>query len=213
MKKITVLLVFCFSMIAFGSVEPNTVKLHVKHNCVVKNDKPFQNASEYHRFNVTVEQASLPDRKENIKQIAIWADGQLYAIRDLTPIVLPQAGNRSYDPLLSEDELIFIANAHFSKLKISYEPSVDERQSAKDDTTPYFTSVKTTIEKEEFLPMTLERNEIDQAIKECHDTIEYEKNFQLFTEIAIGTLAILVFTGTFYYLWRRKKRKSLSESA
>lgn len=183
MKKTVVLLLFFLSITVFASSSPEMVKLHIQHSCVLKNDKPFQSGSEYYRFKVSVDQGTLPNRKENIRQIAIWSDGKLFLIQDFTPIAFSQTENGLNGRFLSEDDLRYIANSHFSKLKIIYEPSIDERQSAKDDTTPYFTSIKTVIEKEEFLPLVLNRNEIDQAINECHDSIKSEQNIQRLGEM------------------------------
>ena len=99
------LLNLSLSLMLFASTASEGVKLHLKHYCVLKNGKPFQNGSEYNRFEVSVDPSTLPDRKENIQQIALWSDGKLFVIQDFKAKALPQSDNLPYGPALGKDEL------------------------------------------------------------------------------------------------------------
>ncbi|MGD9969918.1 MAG: hypothetical protein AB7S65_05635 [Sulfuricurvum sp.] len=208
MKYLFTLLAVLIGMRLFASVPPANVVLNMNQACILVNDKPFQHSSEIHRFSLKVDPSSLPERQENVQQISIWADGRIFVIEEMTPQSVSTEDNGFSGAFIDNEALEFIKNAHFIKLQINYAASVDERKNAKEATTPYYTTIKTTVEKEEFLPLSLERAKIDEMLKECHSSISYEKTFQLFLEIAVASVLILMLSGVVYYRWKKKRRIS-----
>ena len=62
------------------------------------------------------------------------------------------------------------------------------------------------------MPIIVDRQEIDQVIKDCDDTIQDQKNMQRFSEIMIALGISIGLIAVLYYLWRRKKEKSVNEN-
>ncbi|MDP1785296.1 MAG: hypothetical protein Q8K81_07735 [Sulfuricurvum sp.] len=184
--------------------------MHVSQECFLSNTEPFQQPYENSIFKITVEDETLLGKNETIKEISLWGDGKIYRIKTDEEHVYREdtkTPDRKSKQLFG-DEIKAVSNAKFVKLLVKYQENVKEEQSS-NGTSSYYTTIKTTVAKEKFFPIILNRPEIDNALFECSNTFSEEKNRQSFVEIliGIGLLAGLIGISVIIIRFRRGLKK------
>jgi len=205
-KKLLLLLMITNAMVA-AEVKP--IKMRVSQECYLSNTNPFEQVYENSLFKITVEDEALLGSHTTIKEISLWSDGKMYPIKageeriykDNT-IKLIRKNNE-----LFADELNAISNAKFVKLYVKYQDNVNEEQSS-NGRSPYFTTVKTTIARDQYFPIILPQAEIKAAFAECTETYNEQKNRQSLHETLIVVSALLGIAGIIVIIiWFRRGRK------
>ena len=176
------LLLFISSIYA---VEPLPVKVNISSECGLNNPKITHYVDEISLFKLTIEEEILPSNSETVKEISLWADGKTYPINN---------GEAYKSRWLSTDDIKSINNAKFLKLSVKYTNHINEEQSSKGGTTPYYTAIKTTVEKEQYLPILIKQSTINNAMLDCRKSIDEQKmKFSLLKFfIAIGVIIGLI---------------------
>ena len=192
-KKILLLLMIANVMQALESAP---VKIQVTQECFLSNTDPFREAYENNVFKITVEDESLLGKNGAIKEMSLWGDGKTYRFK---------SDKEKVDKALSADEIKAFSSAKFVKLLVKYDDSVKEEQTS-NGTSPYFTTIKTTVAKEQYFPVVWNRSQIDTALLECTKTFEKEKNRQSLYEILIGIALVLGLIGITVIIVRLRRR-------
>lgn len=206
-KKLLSLLMIANAMVA-AEVKP--IKMDVSQECYLSNTGPFDQANENSLFKITVKDEVLLGNQATIKEISLWSDGEIFPIKageermykDNT-IKLVRKSNE-----LFANELKSILNAKFVKLFVKYQDNVNvEKVSI--GRSSYFTTVKTTVAKDQYFPVILPQAEIHAALAECTQTLEDQKNRQsLFeTVIVIGTLLAIAGIIAIILRYRRSRKE------
>lgn len=194
-KKILFLLMIANAMHALESVP---VTIQVSQECFLSNTDPFREAYENSLFKITVEK-SLLGNNGAVKEMSLWGDGKFY----------PLNSNKNEGAnTLSADELRTFSSAKFVKLLVKYQDSVKEEQTS-NGTSPYFTTIKTTVAKEQYFPVVWNKSQMDTELLECTKTLDKEKNRQSLYEILIGSglaLGVVAITVIIVRLRRRFKK-------
>lgn len=183
-KKILFILIIANAIHASESVP---VKMHVSQECFLSNTDPFREAYENSIFKITVEDVTPLGKNGAVKEMSLWGDGKIYPVKSNQEQINNESSKtpKETNDALSADELRAVSNAKFVKLLVKYEDSVKEEQSS-NGISPYFATIKTTVAKEQYLPVILNRSQIDTALLECTKTFDKEKNRQSLYEILIG---------------------------
>jgi hypothetical protein len=194
---------------AMVAAEVKPIKMHVSQECYLSNTNPFEQVYENSLFKITVEDEALLGSHTTIKEISLWSDGKMYPIKaseeriykDNT-IKLIRKNNE-----LFADELNAISNAKFVKLYVKYQDNVNEEQSS-NGRSPYFTTVKTTIARDQYFPIILPQVEINAAFAKCTETYNEQKNRQSLQETLIVVSGLLGIAGIIVIIiWFRRGRK------
>lgn len=205
-QKLLLLLMIANAMVA-AEVKP--IKLDVSQVCYLSNTAPFVQANENRIFKISVDDEALLGGQTIIKEISLWSDGKTFPIkaseeqiyRD-NAVKLIRKSNE-----LFADELKSILNAKFVKLFVKYQDSVNEEQSS-NGRSSYFTTLKTTVAKDQYFPVILPQDEIHAALFECTQTLNEQKEHQSLLEILIVIGTLLGIAGIIVIiLWFRTRRK------
>lgn len=189
------------------------IVLDIQSECVLHDSAPFKEAHEINLFKVIIVNESLLPQNGNIKDLYIWADGKSYPIHNYEEQVHPKqlaVGQRRHDQLYG-DELRRISKSGFVKLWIKYEPEINKQQIT-DETSQYYTTTKTTVEKEEFTPVVLDRSKIDEVLSQCQEGIDTSKQRQFVFEILIGVGGVIAI-GVLLVFLRKIRRKFKKEES
>lgn len=173
------------------AAEVKPVKLNISQECYLKNKAPFEQANENRIFKIILDDEALIGSHMTIKEISLWSDGKIFPIKsDEEPIYKDnsiQHMRKSNE--LFEDEIKTILNAKFVKLFVKYQDNVQEEHSA-NGRSPYFSTIITTVSKDQYLPVILPKVNINTALLDCTETLNDGKQRQSLYEIliVIGTL-------------------------
>lgn len=202
------LLLFLMISNAMVAAEVKPIKLDVSQVCYVSNTAPFAQANENSLFKITVDDEALLGSHSTIKEISLWSDGKMFPIKPSeeqiykdNTVKLIRKSNE-----LFADELKSILNAKFVKLFVTYQENVSEEQSS-NGRSPYFTTVKTTVAKDQYFPVVLPQGEIHAALLECTQTLEDQKERQSLFETLIMIGGLLGIAGVVAIIIRYRKRK------
>lgn len=206
MKEKILLLLIMVNVMAAVEVKP--IKLNVSEVCNLSNTAPFDQANENRIFTITVDNEALLGSHTTIKEISLWSDGKFFPIKageeqiykDNTVKLIRKSNE------LFADELKNILNAKFVKLFVKYQDNINEEQSS-NGRSPYFTTVKTTIAKDQYFPVILPQAEIHAAFSECTKTLDDQKERQSLFEILIVVGALLGIAGVIAIIIRYRKNK------
>jgi len=187
------------------------ISLEISQSCRVENNGAFQNTQEYYLFDSTIKDPSAISDFDGVEEIGLWADGKNYPIYSSLARTYPVKGGRTVSQLYG-NELKSILSAGFVKLRIKYKDQVQEEQSSQ-GSSPYFSRTKTTITKESFVPVKLDRDQIQAAYNECDHAIAKAKQHQFILEILIGTGISVIFATLLLVLWKIRRKFRINRSA
>lgn len=206
-QKLLALLMIANAIIA-AEVKP--IKIDVSQECYLSNTAPFNQTNENSLFKITVNNEALLGSHTTIKEMSLWSDGEIFPIKvgeeqiykDNT-VKLIRKSNELY-----ADELKSILNAKFVKLLVKYQDNVNEEQSS-NGRSPYFTTVKTTVAKDQYFPIILPQTEIHTALSECTETLDDQKDRQSLFEtlIVIGILSVIAGLIAIIIRYRRGRKE------
>lgn len=189
--------------LSFIASAADPITLNTTQQCALDTASPFRQAHERQIFRISLENPALLNEMDNVREMYVWADGKEYKIYSKEARSHPDAGEQPYNQLFGQ-ELKAIRDAGYTKLRVKYVDMVNEELSSAGET-PYFTTTRTTIEKEEFFPIQLEKSVIDASFSECNQAIEGEKKRQSLYEILLATSAVFGLMGILWLVRRLRK--------
>lgn len=206
-QKLLALMMITYT-IAAAEVKP--IKIGVSQECYLSNTAPFNKTYENSIFKISVNDETLLGSHTVIKEISLWSDGKLFPIKESEERIykdnathLIRKGNE-----LFADELKSIMNAKFVKLLVKYQDNVNEEQSS-NGRSPYFTTIKTTVAKDQYFPVVLPQDEIHAAFSQCIETLDDEKQHQSLYEILIVIGSLLGIMGVIIMIIRYRRNKKV----
>lgn len=194
------------STVALAATTPDGVRLKVTPACTLDTSAPFRHSHTVELFDIALKDGAFKEAAGNIEKMYIWADGKNYHFYSRQPQIDTPAGIKGPNQLFKE-ELRSIMSAGYIKLLVKYTDQVNEEYSSQGKS-PYFTTVRTTVETEEYLPVVLDKNEITQAFDECTQTVVKEKRRQSIAEIMIGTLGASAVIGILWFFRKTRRKKA-----
>jgi len=199
---------------ALYSGEVTPIKVHVTQECSLSDTEPFKQTYENSIFKITLEDEALLGDSAAIKEISLRSDGKVYIMKAGEEHVYRKHANnlirKNYE--FFADEIKAISNAKFVKLFVRYKEHVNEELSS-NGTSSYFTTVKTTVAKDQYFPIILKHDEISDAFLQCSETFEEQKERQSLIETAIvigailGIMAVMMVVIVLIMRLRRNKKE------
>ncbi len=207
MKQKILLLIMMTNVMVAAEIKP--IKLDISQECYLSNSDVFDQSNENRLFKIIVNDETLLGSHTKIKEISIWSDGKIFPIKAGDERVYKDNSTnliRKSNELFL-DELKTILDAKFVKLYVKYQDNINEEQSS-NGRTSYFTTIKTTITKDQYFPVVLPKDEIHAALLECTKTLDDQKGRQSLYEtfIVVGTLLGLAGVIAIIIRYRRNKK-------
>lgn len=197
-------LISLLAVSAFSSESVGPVNMTVAQECSLDTTGPFRKTHEIHLFKIVLENGPLANDSSNMQEMLVWADGKNYPLYSQESRTMPGEEGKKSGQLYGQ-ELRTIMDAGYVKLRVKYKEQVKEEQSS-EGKSPYFTTVRTTVEKEEFLPLQFDKTQIQNEFAVCRQRIEEDERRQSLVEIATAGAGILVLTALGWMLRRSRKK-------